>query len=73
LIKIKPNNIFLPEKDNLKLNQTGASMPFTEKARLDTGDSFPEITFKSITGYAFELPKEFTGSWGVVLLYRGGW
>ncbi len=29
--------------------------------------------FKSITGFTFELPNEFTGSWGLVLLYRGGW
>lgn len=48
-------------------------MSITEKARLDTGDAFPEITFKSITGYDFELPTDFAGSWGLVLLYRGGW
>ncbi len=48
-------------------------MSFTEKKRLDTGDTFPEMSFKSISGYSFELPCEFTGSWGVVLLYRGGW
>jgi hypothetical protein len=48
-------------------------MSFKKTAKLDTGDSFPEITFKSITGYSFELPEEFTGSWSLVLLYRGGW
>ena len=45
-------------------------MTFAENKRLDTGDSFP---FDSITGYTFELPKEFAGSWGIVLLYRGEW
>ena len=52
----------------------GANMPFlTEGMRLDTGDLFPEISFKSITGYSFELPDAFKGSWCVLLIYRGGW
>jgi hypothetical protein len=57
----------------LNLIETGANMPFTKNKRLDTGDSFPEITFQSITGYTFDLPKEFTDAWSVVLLYRGDW
>jgi len=48
-------------------------MSFTEKTRLDTGDPFPEVSLNSITGYAFELPNEFAGSWGIFLLYRGEW
>ena len=48
-------------------------MTFTKQNRLDTGDSFPEITFNSITGYSFNMPKDFDGSWGIVLLYRGEW
>lgn len=48
-------------------------MSSREKTRLDTGDRFPELSCKSITGYTFELPKEFAGSWGIVLFYRGQW
>ncbi len=49
-------------------------MPFlSEGKRLDTKDLFPDISFKSITGYSFELPDAFKGSWCVLLIYRGGW
>ena len=41
--------------------------------KLETKDTFPELNFKSITGYNFPMPSEFKDSWGVVLLYRGGW
>lgn len=63
----------LKSQKNVDNKRYGAIMSFTEKTRLDTGDTFPEMSFKSITGYSFELPSEFAGSWGVVLLYRGGW
>ena len=43
------------------------------RARLDTKETFAELTFKSITGYDYLLPKEFKDSWSLVLLYRGGW
>lgn len=48
-------------------------MSFRETPRLDTGDHFPEMSLNSITGFPFELPSEFAGSWGIVLLYRGEW
>lgn len=48
-------------------------MTFLRKSQLNTGDKFPEMSMDSITGYSFDLPKEFTGSWGIVLLYRGDW
>jgi len=48
-------------------------MSIAGRDKLDTKDSFPELTFKSITGYNFLLPNEFKDSWGVVLFYRGGW
>ena len=48
-------------------------MSFTGKPLLDTGDSFPEMSLNSITGYSFELPKVFAGSWAIVLFYRGEW
>ena len=45
----------------------------SEGMKLDTGDLFPDISFKSITGYEFKLPDAFKGSWCVILIYRGGW
>lgn len=49
-------------------------MPFlSEGTRRDTGDLFPDISFKSITGNVFEVPAAFKGSWCIILIYRGGW
>ncbi len=40
---------------------------------LDTGDAFPEISFKLLDGREVSVP-EFTGpDYGLFLIYRGNW
>jgi len=36
---------------------------------LDTGDIFPELTFATLNGIDFTLPKDLT-EWTVFLVYR---
>ena len=40
---------------------------------LDTGDSFPVIRAKGLDGSDLDVTDLTTGSWGVVLFYRGHW
>jgi len=41
--------------------------------RLDTGDSFPDISVTVTTGHKLQLSDGFVGEWAVVLFYRGDW
>jgi len=45
----------------------------SDARRLDTGDSFPNLTIRMLGGDAINLPKDVTGHWCVVLFYRGYW
>lgn len=40
---------------------------------LDSGDSFPNLTFKTIDGQTIQTENHLKGSWNVVLFYRGFW
>jgi peroxiredoxin len=40
---------------------------------LQNGDTFPELIFDAVGGGTISLPRDLTGSFGVVLLYRGSW
>ena len=40
---------------------------------LDSGDAFPDLTFKTIDGKKIETASYLKGSWNVVLFYRGHW
>lgn len=42
-------------------------------AILDTGDTFPEISFYAVSGKQISLPKDILQKWTVLLLYRGHW
>lgn len=41
--------------------------------RLDTGDTFPDLTVPAVGGGTISLPGDLAGSFGVVLIYRGAW
>lgn len=40
---------------------------------LHNGDTFPTLTIDTVGGGAISLPSDLTGSFGVVLIYRGSW
>jgi peroxiredoxin len=40
---------------------------------LDSGDRFPSLALDKIGGGTLRLPDELSGSWAVVLFYRGHW
>lgn len=40
---------------------------------LGPGDPFPALTLHQPGGGSFCVPRDFTGSYGVLLLYRGSW
>ncbi|MGH3813127.1 MAG: peroxiredoxin family protein [Pseudonocardiaceae bacterium] len=40
---------------------------------LHNGDTFPTLTIDTVGGGAISLPGDLTGSFGVVLIYRGSW
>ena len=48
-------------------------MPRMSDAILDSGDTFPAITFNKVGGGQLSLPGDLDGHWGVLLLYRGHW
>ncbi len=48
-------------------------MPRMTDKMLDSGDAFPNIEIAKAGGGTISLPGEFSGGWGVVLLYRGHW
>ena len=41
--------------------------------RLDSGDTFPELTLQDLDDSDITLPDAFGDGWGVVLMYRGHW
>src|SRR5882724_1154836 len=40
---------------------------------LRNGDSFPILTMDAVGGGSISLPGDLSGSFGVVLIYRGSW
>jgi len=48
-------------------------MPRMSEAILDSGDTFPTMSFNKAGGGQLKLPDDVAGDWGVVLLYRGHW
>jgi peroxiredoxin len=41
--------------------------------RLDSGDAFPALDVTPVDGAPFTLPDAFSGSFAVILFYRGSW
>jgi len=41
--------------------------------KLDAGAQFPEMTLSRTSGGSFTLPRDFSGSYAIVLFYRGHW
>ena len=41
--------------------------------RLDTGDTFPQLTIRMLGGDTINLPVDVAGHWSVVLFNRGHW
>lgn len=41
--------------------------------KLDTGDTFPELTLQVLDRGAMTLPRDLAGRYNVVLFYRGHW
>ena len=42
-------------------------------SRLDHGQPFPPIDVPAVGGGTLSLPGDLTGSYGVILIYRGAW
>lgn len=45
----------------------------SQSSFLSNGDSFPTLTVQVVDGRRLELPGALSGSYGVVLIYRGAW
>jgi peroxiredoxin len=41
--------------------------------RLKNGQSFPALDVPAVGGGTIHIPQSLQGSYGVVLIYRGGW
>lgn len=41
--------------------------------KLNTGDSFPEITLTTTSGSSIQLPADLDTPFTIVLFYRGHW
>jgi peroxiredoxin len=41
--------------------------------RLNNGQSFPALDVPGVGGATIRIPQSLQGSYGVVLIYRGGW
>lgn len=48
-------------------------MAHEKRTLLDTGDIFPEMSFRAISGKQISLPQDLLGKWSVLLFYRGHW
>lgn len=48
-------------------------MTLTDSARLDTGDTFPTLTFALPDGKRLRVPEELDHDFQVILFYRGHW
>ena len=42
-------------------------------SRLHNGEAFPDLTVDVVGGQTQRLPRDFAGSYAVVLIYRGSW
>jgi len=42
-------------------------------SRLQNGQQFPSLSVPTVGGGTISLPDDLTGSYGIVLLYRGSW
>lgn len=40
---------------------------------LDTGYTFPDMTFDTTRGVTLRLPRDFGVRWNILLFYRGHW
>lgn len=40
---------------------------------LDEGDAFPQMNFQNIDGGITHLPDDWSGSWALLIAYRGNW
>jgi peroxiredoxin len=40
---------------------------------LNNGESFPQLEIPAVGGGSISLPRDLSGSFGVVLIYRGAW
>ncbi|HET7277119.1 MAG TPA: peroxiredoxin family protein [Dermatophilaceae bacterium] len=40
---------------------------------LSNGKSFPQLKVPAVSGGVISLPEDLTGSYGVILFYRGSW
>ncbi len=48
-------------------------MARAEGVLLDTGDSFPSLTFETVDHGQVHIDESFSRGYGVVLIYRGHW
>ncbi len=49
------------------------SLLHDRQSLLQNGQAFPELEFPAVGGGRVSLPMDLTGSFGVVLVYRGAW
>ncbi len=40
---------------------------------VDTGEPFPSLSFRTVSGTELSVPAALAGDYGVVLIYRGHW
>lgn len=40
---------------------------------LDAGDAFPRMDFQKVDGGTMHLPDDYSGSWALLIAYRGHW
>ncbi len=41
--------------------------------KLDSGDTFPDLTLRDLDDNDVTIPEVFGDGWGIVLMYRGHW
>ncbi len=41
--------------------------------KLDTGDSFPNLTLNLVGGATLQLPGDLKSTYSIILFYRGHW
>ena len=41
--------------------------------RLDAGDAFPRMSWRTVDDERLTVPDDFAGRWAVILVYRGHW
>ncbi len=40
---------------------------------LDQGSAFPQMEFQKVEGGIIRLPDDWSGSWALLIAYRGHW